>query len=296
MAICGARLRFGPTVIQGLRSKLDSENEGQRRKTLADSKTDGRAALHFEARIAPGHHTCSGGIGRFVPPIYSQVLGEMGSQVLCRGCSKPYLCDLGAGFCYAMRVLAEARQCRCSCISVRARPPGRNTMRVPALGWLVVGLLVSASFAQEQGTPQSIVRSCTYQDGNEISVRFSNAVPQGKKRDLQNGKVWSPGDVPMLLFTQVAVTAGNVELPVGAYSLYVIPERDKWTLIVNKNVTAGAAYEEKQDIVRVPMQVGSLPNPVTEPAVSLGHVSPKVCSLRVDYGKIGAWADAFVEK
>ncbi len=169
-------------------------------------------------------------------------------------------------------------------------------MRITTLGWVVVGLLVSASFAQQEGSPQSIVRSCTYEDGNEVSVRYSDAVPPGKKRDLQAGKVWSPGDVPMLLFTQSALKAGNAELPVGAYSMYVIPEKNSWTLIVNRNVTAGAAYDEKQDIVRIPMQVGTLPNAVTEPQVSLGHISPKVCSLRVDYGKVGAWADALVQK
>jgi hypothetical protein len=159
-----------------------------------------------------------------------------------------------------------------------------------------MGLLASASFAQEEGAPQSVFRSCTYDDGNEVSVRYSDAVPQGKKRDLQNGKVWSPGDVPMLLFTQTAVRAGNAELPVGAYSMYVIPDKNSWTLIINRNVTAGAAYDEKEDVIRIPMQVGTLPNSVTEPQVSLGHIAPKVCSLRVDYGKVGAWADAFVEK
>ncbi len=165
-----------------------------------------------------------------------------------------------------------------------------------ALGWVVIGLLASVSFAQDEGASQSIVRSCTYEDGNEISVRYSDAVPQGKKRDLPNGKIWSPGDVPMLLFTQTTVKAGDAELPVGAYSMWVIPDKSSWTLVVNRNVTAGAAYDEKQDIVRVPMQVGTLPNAVTQPQVSLGHIAPKVCSLRVDYGKVGVWADAFVEK
>lgn len=168
-------------------------------------------------------------------------------------------------------------------------------MRMMPLGWVVVGLLVSVSFAQDQFA-QSVVRSCTFDDGNEMSLRYSNAAPAGKKRDLPNGKVWAPGDVPILLFTQTVVKAGNIELPVGAYSLYVIPDKNSWTLIVNKNVTAGAAYDEKQDLVRIPMQVGALPNAVPEPEVSFGHIAPKVCSLRVDYGKVGAWADAFVEK
>ena len=44
----------------------------------------------------------------------------------------------------------------------------------------------------------------------------------------------------MIIFTQTRLTLGNSEIPEGAYSLYVIPEKQNWTLVVNRNVTAGS--------------------------------------------------------
>jgi len=161
------------------------------------------------------------------------------------------------------------------------------------LYFLVVLFLSSVSFAQD--APQNVTASCTYADGNSLTVRYSDANP-GKLRALQNGKVWSPGDVPMLLFTETPVKVAGVELAVGAYSMYVIPDKGKWTLIINKNIAQGAAYDEKQNLARTPMETGQLPAVIDQPHVSFGHISPKVCSLRVDFAKTGAWADAFMQK
>ena len=167
-------------------------------------------------------------------------------------------------------------------------------MRLSVIFTFLVTLFL-CGVATAQDGPQSEMSSCTYDDGNSLTVRYSNANP-GHKHDLPNGKVWSPGDVPMLLFTETPVTVNGVELAVGAYSMYVIPEKGKWMLIVSKYTTAGAAYDEKQDLARTTMQTGQLPSPSDTPHVSFGHLAPKVCSLRVDFGKVGAWADAFLKK
>jgi len=159
--------------------------------------------------------------------------------------------------------------------------------------FLVVPFLCSVTFAQD--APQNTMASCTYADGNSLTVRYSDANP-GRIRVLPNGKVWSPGDVPMLLFTEVPVRVAGVELAVGAYSMFVIPDKSKWTLIINKNITQGATYDEKQDLARTSMDTGQLPTAIDQPHVSFGHIAPKVCSLRVDFGKTGAWADSLIEK
>ena len=99
--------------------------------------------------------------------------------------------------------------------------------------------------------------SCTYADGNSLTVRYSDANP-GKKHELQNGKVWSPGDVPMLLFTETPVTFAGCERRWCVQHVRN-PRQGKWTLIVNKNVAAGATYDEKQDLARTPMQTGQFP-------------------------------------
>jgi len=160
---------------------------------------------------------------------------------------------------------------------------------------LVMFVLVSAAFAEDAVSPQTATTYCTYQDGSQVTVRYSDTAP-ARKGDLPAGKIWSPGDVPMLLFTEVPLKVANTDLPVGAYSMYVIPGKDKWTLIVSKNVSANAPYDEKLDIVRTSMDTGKLTMAMDAPKISFAHISPKVCSLRVDYGKTGAWADAFAQK
>jgi hypothetical protein len=156
-------------------------------------------------------------------------------------------------------------------------------------------LLVAGAFAQQSdGDPQSANALCTFTDGKEISVEYNNSVQVGKE-ELPLGKVWLPGGYPITLFTQIPLTIGNAQVPVGAYRLYVIPNKKDWTLIVSKNVTAGAAYDEKQDLVRAPMELGQLSAPAKQLQVSFAHMAPKLCSLRFYVGKIGAFAD-FQEK
>jgi hypothetical protein len=100
---------------------------------------------------------------------------------------------------------------------------------------------------------------------------------------------------PITLFTATALTLNNSPIPTGAYSIYVIPNKKDWTLIVNKNVTAGAPYDEKLDVARAPMELGEVDSPPKQLEASFAHTAPKACSIRLYYGKIGAFAE-FNEK
>lgn len=130
---------------------------------------------------------------------------------------------------------------------------------------------------------------CTFADGKQLTVRYSR--PSGDRSEaLPDGRVWPAGG-SMFLFTPVVLSIGNSQIPVGAFSLYVIPGHDDWTLIVNKNVTERAKYDETQDLSRTPMKIGSLSQPATEITVYFAHIAPKQCNMRLYYGKIGAWAE-----
>ncbi len=161
-------------------------------------------------------------------------------------------------------------------------------MRILAICVCVLGELMLTSvglMAQENRTV-----TCTFADGKEMTVRY--AVPAGKQKgDLPNGRVWTPADKPVVLFAQTELTANQATIPVGAYSLYFIPGKKQWTLIVNKNVESSGKYDAQQDIVRVPMGVGELPQKLDELDLSLGHIAPQQCNLRIDIGKVGAWAE-----
>ena len=167
-------------------------------------------------------------------------------------------------------------------------------MRAPAICMVVLGQLFGANavFAQQQDA-NSATAYCDFDDNQEISVRYNNAV--NSKEEPRNGKVWLPGGKPLTLFTGAAITLNNAAIPAGAYSVFIIPNRKEWTLVVNKNVTAGAAYDQAQDMARGPMELGEVGSPPGQLQVSFAHIGPKQCSIRLYYGKIGAFAE-FVEK
>jgi hypothetical protein len=115
------------------------------------------------------------------------------------------------------------------------------------------------------------------------------------KDEPRNGKVWLPAGSSMTLFTQVPLQLNHVDIPVAAYSMYIIPNRKEWTLIVSKNVTSPKVYDEKQDLVRAPMDLGEVNSPPKQLQVSFAHVAAKQCSIRLYYEKTGAFVD-FYEK
>jgi hypothetical protein len=144
----------------------------------------------------------------------------------------------------------------------------------------------------QQTSANTSTTSCTFQDGMQLSVRYNNQATKNKR--LPEGKIWSPGDKPMFLFTQVGLTVANSQIPAGAYSMYLIPKRGDWTLVLNKDVTDDSKYDEHKDLLRVPMEVGQLSEP-QQFSLFFGHVAPKQCNIRVYSGKIGTWAE-FKEK
>jgi hypothetical protein len=126
------------------------------------------------------------------------------------------------------------------------------------------------------------------EDGRQVYVRY-NPVPNNKEK-ISNGKPWSPGGVPMTLFTEAQLSLGSSMIPVGAYTVYPIPAKDHWTLAVNRNVTPGAAYDEKQDIARTQMETAQVAQPSDSLEVAFAHVGAR-CTLRIYIGKTASFAD-----
>ena len=84
---------------------------------------------------------------------------------------------------------------------------------------LLSGLLIPAAAQQTDSTA-----TCTFQDGKQMSIQYANSATV-KNANLTSGKMWTPGEKPMVLFTQTDLTIANTQIPVGAYSVYLIPAR-----------------------------------------------------------------------
>ena len=153
---------------------------------------------------------------------------------------------------------------------------------------VLISLLLTPWLAAQSDGATNSTTTCNLDDGRQVYVRY-NAVPANREK-IANGKPWAPGGTPMTLFTEAQLTLGTSMIPVGAYTVYPIPARDHWTLVVNKNVSPGAAYDEKKDIARAPMETAQVAQPSEALEVAFAHVGAR-CTLRVYIGKTASFAD-----
>jgi Protein of unknown function (DUF2911) len=163
------------------------------------------------------------------------------------------------------------------------------------IGWLSLALLVFvicvSSFAQTAGS--NATTACNFDPNKQLAVEYQRVQINPKKKVLGNeipyGKVWTPAGKPMDLFTNAAVTVAGKEIPVGAYTMFVIPEEKAWTLVISKSTDTSGKYDEAQDLARVPMQVGKLHRAEPEFSAYFAHVAANQCNLRLDLQKARAW-------
>lgn len=138
-----------------------------------------------------------------------------------------------------------------------------------------------------QGSAQATT-TCNLDDGRQVYVRYTPTTTKNEK--VANGKPLTPGGTPMTLFTEAQLSLGSGVVPLGAFSVYPIPAKGNWTLAVNKNVTPGAAYDEKQDVVRAPMETVQVADSTEALEVAFAHVGAR-CTLRIYIGKSASFVD-----
>lgn len=167
--------------------------------------------------------------------------------------------------------------------------------RVVCLVLPVLGMLARTGAAQ-QVAADSLTGSavCTFDDGKQLSTRYK-PVATTQREGAVTGKVWAPGGLAMTLFTETDVALGTTLVPAGAYTMYLLPGRKDWTVIVSRNLTIDGKYDQNQDLARATMQTGELSRTDGQFKVFFGHIGPKRCEFNVDYGKSRAWIE-FVQK
>lgn len=105
------------------------------------------------------------------------------------------------------------------------------------------------------------IASIRYKD-NYLKITYSQ--PQKKNREIFGqlvpyGQVWRTGaNEATELTTTKDIVMNGVLLRAGTYSLFTIPEKDRWTIIINTDVGLWGAYNynAQKDILRfeVPVQ------------------------------------------
>jgi len=162
----------------------------------------------------------------------------------------------------------------------------------------VIGLIFTLSvFAACQGKPSPAASaSCDLGGGKSIKTDYSS--PRMKGREIYGGlvpfgKVWRTGANDATTFVPSSdVVVGGKTVPAGSYTLFTVPGRDKWTLIINKKTGEwGIPYKyESDELARVDMKVSNLPTPVENFTIAY-EKSGNGCTLRIDWETTRATVD-----
>ena len=123
---------------------------------------------------------------------------------------------------------------------------------------------------------------CTLEDGKQVSLQYQI----DDLTNLRTGRMWPQTDRPMLLFSETPLRVEGSSIPIGAFRVYVIPDKGRWTLVVNRNV--GGEYHPEQDLVRVSMVTGGVTRSETEHKIWFGRSAPGRCELRIYDGGTAA--------
>jgi len=163
---------------------------------------------------------------------------------------------------------------------------------------LLVGVL-SASLASTQktttlheGTGGSIhVRTEWTIAGASIAIEYGRPSLKGRQLDvlIPPGRVWRAGaDEATILRTSSPLLFGESRLPAGAYSLYAIPGPAEWQLIINKQTGQwGTSYDDRLDVMRVPMTVSALGQDVEQLTIQL-DARADTAALAIIWGRVRA--------
>ena len=145
--------------------------------------------------------------------------------------------------------------------------------------------MISASSVSDANT------TCNFDPNKQIAVDYERVQLASGKNALgvPYGKVWAPGGKPLTLFTNTPVSVGSKNLADGAYTMFIIPQAKSWTLIISKSTDTSGKYDKADDLARIPMDFGQLPQ--GEPAFTayFALTAANRCNLRLDLGKDRAW-------
>jgi len=168
----------------------------------------------------------------------------------------------------------------------------KRTAAFLVLGCLTVGMMALLGSAQEdksQRPSPPASASCDLGGGKTITTDYSSPRLKGRKMIggvEPYGKVWRNGANEATTFVTTAeLVVGGKSVPAGSYTLFVIPNPDKWTLIINKKTGEwGIPYKyENDELARVDMKLSTPASPVENFTIAYDKTATG-CTLREEWG------------
>src|SRR6266436_9184263 len=164
----------------------------------------------------------------------------------------------------------------------------------------VFTLLACAQDATKRPSPAAQAQ-CKFSDGKTIKSDYSSPRVKGRKIFgglVPYGEVWRTGaNDATTLVTDTGLRIGDKDVPAGSYTLFTIPNADKWTLIISKKTGEwGIPYPgEGEDFVRVDMRVSQLSAPVENFTIGFDQTG-STCAMHADWETTRATVDISEKK
>jgi len=154
---------------------------------------------------------------------------------------------------------------------------------------LLLTFTVFASCQDKSKRPSPPAQAqCKFSDGKTVTVDYSSPRAKGRKvfgELVPYGQVWRTGANEATTFvTDANLTVGGKDVPAGSYTIFTIPNADKWTLIINKTTGEwGIPYKyEGNELARVDMKVSPTPSPVENFTIAAASMGER-CTLSMSW-------------
>jgi hypothetical protein len=126
--------------------------------------------------------------------------------------------------------------------------------------------------------------------GKTLTVNYGRPSARGRKiigGVVPYNQIWRTGaNEATTLSSEADLLIGGTVIPRGTYSLYTIPSKTSWQLVVNKEVgQSGLVYHPRLDLARVRLQKTGLKDYIERFTISIERVSLNSGVLRLAWEK-----------
>lgn len=156
---------------------------------------------------------------------------------------------------------------------------------------LIAGALYSGNAMAQIQTPQPSPTSTVQQVVGITNFTINYSRPSAKGRAVFGtlvpfGEVWRTGanSATMLTVDDKIKIEGN-EIPAGKYSLFTIPNKDEWTIIISKDVSGSSQLAEGMDLVRFKVKPQTLPMHIETFTIGLSNFTNTNATLDLMWEK-----------
>jgi len=146
-------------------------------------------------------------------------------------------------------------------------------MRILIFTCLLIAGFFSSALAQVELKPRVSPLAIVSIRYKEAYLKIVYSQPQKRGREIFGkvvpfGQIWRTGanEATEITITQDILVKGTT-LKAGTYSIFTIPDKEKWIIIFNRNLGQWGSYnyDQKADVLRIEVPVKNVQDLVYEP-------------------------------